>query len=1211
MNRPPESDTYYKVYNVSEEVAVELQAVKLDKGQTTCKVAVANPSRVPSKLKIGSPVVALVPLAENEELVPIEETMTNLGRSDRTGDQLGEVVARVEDKGEEKSHDHVRTDEEYLALIAKVKLGKYANDPGVRKKIDKLLWDYRQLWASGPWDLGACTLPGSEHKIKLKDGAQPKRFPPYRCALAEKKLIKEHLDELLERHRIRPSNSPWGSQMYLVEKKGSHDEKGKITKRIIINMTYPNSQAVPDGYRLPRMDDLVDSLAGTKVYSALDLNQFYYQLRLDEESQDICAFSTPFGLFAPTYVVQGDQSAPPVAQRIITRILEGIPKTVVLIDDIAIGTETTEEMEKILSEVFARLEKYNLKLKPSKATLFADSIPFLGHRIKEGKLIQSDEKIERVKKWPRPRTSKEIKGFLGFLGFWRQFLKGMSHYAKPLIDLQNQVQGKIPDSEWLPAHQQAFEKLKELAVTAPVLHLFDTDGGRAHLYVDASEVALGALLAQDVWTEERDKWELHPVAYASRLLRGAEKNYCISDLEGLAGVWAVKKFRPYLYGRQFDLHTDSQVVYNLFRKPLPDLGKRLGRFHAQLLGYDFRIFYIKGTKNCADPLSRLPVVKDKDTGELTYLEEELVLEKEAKQEEDIEEDENDDALIAAVLEEEQELKELHNQRMEEKTGDAPKPEEEATAESTQAEEEEPEEYKNEEETKEENVGAVQTRAQKRKLGFDDIVEKQKEDTKIKEILVALRLKKEIELNKMTFFLKDGVLFVKDTKGRTRLVVPESMIRSILLEKHSLPQTGHPGAAKLYDELSQQLYWPNMSERIGQFVRKCDTCQRGKATFQPVRTPLGELPRPTSAFQVLAMDILGPYNQKVDKNKYVVVVVDLFSRYGWAKAVKNQLTKTVAEFLVSDILKWGTPTHILSDNAPNLTSEVMDEVYDLMGIKRLRSSPFFPSGNGAAERLCSTLGTMIRLATQDTQGEWSKLLPQLVDRYNNTRHRAIREKPIVVAFGREPVDRDPLVPVKRREYMGQGDYVKDLQERRKKAEELAKQALALYYEDMKEDHDQSKRTRPHEFKVGQYVLVKVMHRNPGESRKLGPKYFGPAEILKVGDHTARIRFVANGFTRIRNVSHLRPYFWDTEDKDLPQKFTAPKKRNRRFDSEESPDGDLEQAEDSEELVVGISKTSPYAKELLGKEDEEESDADEDKTVTFDIPQDDRRLTDSKP
>ncbi len=106
--------------------------------------------------------------------------------------------------------------------------------------------------------------------------------------------------------------------------------------------------------------------------------------------------------------------------------------------------------------MFARLEKYNLKLKPSKATLFADSIPFLGHRIKEGTLIQSDEKIERVKKWPRPRTSRKIKGFLGFLGFWRQFLKGMSHSVKPSIDLQNQVQGKIPDSEWLPVHQAGF-----------------------------------------------------------------------------------------------------------------------------------------------------------------------------------------------------------------------------------------------------------------------------------------------------------------------------------------------------------------------------------------------------------------------------------------------------------------------------------------------------------------------------------------------------------------------------------------------------------------------------------------------------------------------------------------------------------------------------------------------------------------------------------
>ncbi len=149
-----------------------------------------------------------------------------------------------------------------------------------------------------------------------------------------------------------------------------------------------------------------------------------------------------------------------------------------------------------------------------------------------------------------------------------------------------------------------------MAISAPVLHIFDSSGGAVHLYVDSSEVALGALLAQEVKNERKKRFELHPCCYASRLLRGAEHRYCMSDLEGLAATWAIRKFRPYLLGRQFSLHTDSQTVAVHFKKLEPDLGKRLRRFFTLIMVYDFKIFLIKSEKNCSDSLSRLPAVPD-------------------------------------------------------------------------------------------------------------------------------------------------------------------------------------------------------------------------------------------------------------------------------------------------------------------------------------------------------------------------------------------------------------------------------------------------------------------------------------------------------------------------------------------------------------------------------------------------------------------------
>ena len=255
------------------------------------------------------------------------------------------------------------------------------------------------------------------------------------------------------------------------------------------------------------------------------------------------------------------------------------------------------------------------RLKGSKCEFFKGQVSYLGHIVSEEGIQTDPEKIEVVRSWPVPTTVKEVRQFLGFTGYYRRFIKGYASIAHPLNDLlvgnseSNPKNGKSAKKkrkkgfEWGMEQQEAFDTLIEKLTSPPVLAYADYQYP-FQVHTDASSTGLGAVLYQRQDGKER------VVAYASRSLKPAEKNYPAHKLEFLALKWAItEKFHDYLYGSKFEVLTDNNpLTYILTSAKLDATGQR---WVAALSAYNFTLTYRCGTQNGdADGLSRIPVTEE-------------------------------------------------------------------------------------------------------------------------------------------------------------------------------------------------------------------------------------------------------------------------------------------------------------------------------------------------------------------------------------------------------------------------------------------------------------------------------------------------------------------------------------------------------------------------------------------------------------------------
>ena len=460
-------------------------------------------------------------------------------------------------------------------------------DQNEKEMLFSLLMEYKDVFSFRSSDLGHTSL--LHHRINTGSKG-PIQCPPRRIPQARREDVRRLLREMLDNGIVEPSEGPWSSPIVLAKKKDG-------TLRFCVDYRKVNTITKRDAYPLPKIDDTLGTLGGSKFFTTMDLASGYWQVEMAPEDRPKTAFSTPEGLYQFKVMPFGLCNAPATFQRLMDRVLGTLKWSSCLVyfdDIIVVGSSFGDHLRHIAS-VLMKLREAGLKLKPTKCKFFQKQVNFVGHIVSACGIATDPAKTEVIAKWPTPQSRKEVQQFLGLANYYRRFIKNFGTIAKPLHRLTE----KNITFQWTDTCQQAFDNLRKCLMTSPILA--HPDWSKSFILdTDASDCGIGAVLSQ----VNSDGSEC-VIAYASRSLSRQEQRYCVTRRELLAVVEFVKHFREYLLGRRFTLRTDhgSLVWLKNFKEPEGQLARWLERLEE----YDFTVVHRQGSlHNNADALSRIP-----------------------------------------------------------------------------------------------------------------------------------------------------------------------------------------------------------------------------------------------------------------------------------------------------------------------------------------------------------------------------------------------------------------------------------------------------------------------------------------------------------------------------------------------------------------------------------------------------------------------------
>lgn len=459
----------------------------------------------------------------------------------------------------------------------------YIKEPEYREEIKKMITNYTPV---NECDVGVKT------RIILKDNipvaARPRRLSP-----AEKEDVEQIMKQWLEDGIIQPSNSEYASPIVLVKKKDG-------STRVCVDYRALNKKIERPRFPLPLIEDQLDQLQDVEVFSTLDLKNGFFHVPVDKESQRYTAFVTPNNQYEFLKTPFGLCVAPAVFQKFIYAVFKELIRgkiVVVYMDDVIVLAKNKDEALRRVQQVVKVAERHGLTINWAKCKFLQTEIEYLGHIVSRGTVRPSENKTKAVQNFPTPVNVKNVQSFLGLTGYFRKFIPRYAFIAKPLTDLLK----KNNKFQFGPREAEAFGLLKAALSGDPVLKIYRV-GAETELHTDASHLGYGMIVMQ------RDDVDLkfHPVYFASGKTTSAEEKYASYELEVLAIVNALKKFRVYLLGIKFKIITDCQAFALTMRKK--DLSARVARWALQLEEFDYEVCHRSGNSmKHVDALSRNPL----------------------------------------------------------------------------------------------------------------------------------------------------------------------------------------------------------------------------------------------------------------------------------------------------------------------------------------------------------------------------------------------------------------------------------------------------------------------------------------------------------------------------------------------------------------------------------------------------------------------------
>jgi len=710
-----------------------------------------------------------------------------------------------------------------------------------RAELEALLLEFEDTISVGGEKMGKAR--GVEYNIDTGSNT-PFKSAPRRWSPTAMEQVDKEIEVMLKKDIIRPSQSPWASSPVLIRKKD-----GSI--RFCVDYRRLNNLTVKDSYPLPRIDDLVDRVAGRRYYFHWDLLSGYWQVLLSESAKCKTAFVTHNGLYEFNVLPFGLCNAPGCFQRFMDSLFRHLRQRgiVIYLDDILGCSHTWEQHLSTMRLVFTVLRTSGLVIKLAKCTFASVSVEFLGYIVNHSGVHVDTQKVEAIRQIPFPDTPKKVLAFLGSASWYRKFIKNFSKVTAGLRNYRLAMESGSVTHEYETQARSSYEEVLNALTTAPVLLApnFDQD---FILAVDASKDGFGAVLSQ-LDSEGRE----HPVAYLSRVTTKCERNYSATDLECCAAEWALRKCSTYIDGRKVILYSDHQALQALMTRCGEISSPRLQRLYLKMQPYHLVWKYRPGPQQVIpDFLSRthgsvdevissvnvcgmvctmtLPILQTKLLTSSSQTVYHL----------------NDNPSFIPLIPDEDTIPTRHIVYVS---------------------------------TILANFNELVT--------HEDVVRMQKEDGDINWIRQALQdstqplSREDTKQNRYLlshYLIHDDLIYrVLPGGEELRLFIPDALKPIMLRIHHDEVQAAHPGYPATLKRIAAAGWWPRIAHDIKEYVASCLICQQAKLSRMltvPTRPHYVGGP-----FEKVAIDLIGPLPITKTGYEYILSVIDLATR--WAEA----------------------------------------------------------------------------------------------------------------------------------------------------------------------------------------------------------------------------------------------------------------------------------------------------------------------------------------